>query len=120
MTSKFAGMTSSSIFFDVVLLSCHILLLVHVSCQYHHWSWSYGSFLLSGIDQKSRNWKYLCLSFALYRETDSSYGYQLWHGFLQGNVTKSCKMSEIQLLLFLSYYGETNREGKITPLPHPN
>ena len=44
--------------------SCQVWLLVQVSCQYNHWFWSYDNFLLQGIDQISRNWKYPHLSFA--------------------------------------------------------
>ena len=59
MTSQFADITSSSSFFDVI------------------------SFLLSslvtGIDHKSRNRKYPCLSFAQYLETGASWLYQIWH-----------------------------------------
>ena len=29
--------------------SCHVKLLVQVSCQYHHWFWSYDSSLFKGL-----------------------------------------------------------------------
>ena len=44
-------------FFGIFCLSCELQLLVQVSCQYHHWFWSYDNLLLQGIDQKSGNRK---------------------------------------------------------------
>ena len=42
-SSKFVNMTSSSTFLTLFCFSCHIKLLVQVSCQYRHWFWSYES-----------------------------------------------------------------------------
>ena len=77
MASQFSDMTSLSNIFDIFLFLLSSLVTgPQVSCQYHHWFSSYGNFLLEGIDQKSRNQKYPCLSFAQYLETGVSYGYQ--------------------------------------------
>ena len=47
--SQFFDMTSSSFFFFLTLfcLSCQVQLLVQVSCQYHHWFWSYANLELT-------------------------------------------------------------------------
>ena len=71
------------LFLMLFCFSCQVQLLVQVSCQYRHWFWNYNNFLLSGIDQKSKNRKYPHLSFAQYLETGASYGYQIWHECLQ-------------------------------------
>ena len=46
MTSQFSDTTSMSIFFTLLYFSCHVQVLVQVSCQYHHWFWNYDNFLL--------------------------------------------------------------------------
>ena len=42
MTSQFSNMTPSSNFFGAII-SCQVKLLVQLSCQYHHWFWSYDN-----------------------------------------------------------------------------
>ena len=59
-------------FLMMFCFSCQVQLLVKVSCQYHHWFWSYGNFLLKWTDQKSENWKYPRLSFDKNWETRAS------------------------------------------------
>ena len=46
MTSQFVNMTSSSIYLTLFCFYCQFYLLVQVSCQYHHWFWSYDNFFL--------------------------------------------------------------------------
>ena len=46
MTSQFADMASSPIFFDVFFGFFAKFLSVQVLCQYHDWFWSYNNFCL--------------------------------------------------------------------------
>ena len=50
-----------------------------VSCQYHHWFWSYDNFFLQEIDQNSGNRKYPRRRFSQYLETGTSKKYEIWH-----------------------------------------
>ena len=45
MTSQFSDITLSSIFFRCYFVSPMKFSLFQVSCQYHHWFWSYDNFL---------------------------------------------------------------------------
>ena len=40
-------------FLTLFCLSCQVQLLVHVSCQYHHWFWSYANFFFKGLTSNS-------------------------------------------------------------------
>ena len=63
---------------DVIVnfFSCSFVSLV----KFSYWSMFHVNIITgSGIDQKSRNRKYPCLSFAQDLEKGASYGYQTWH-----------------------------------------
>ena len=44
MTLQYLWHDVIATFFDFVLSFCQVQLLVQVSCQYRHWSWSYDNF----------------------------------------------------------------------------
>ena len=81
MTAQFFDMTSSTIFFEVVLYLLSTLVTYRSFMSISSLVQELGQFLFKGIDQKSRNWKYSCLSFAQYMETGLSKEYQTWHKF---------------------------------------
>ena len=72
---------------DVIVKFCSISLVKFSYWSKFHVNIITGSgvmtrdwlYLLLGIDQKSGNWKYSCLSFAQYLETEASKEYQIWH-----------------------------------------
>ena len=72
MASQFSEMTSSSVFFDVVLFLLLSLVTGQSFMSISYWFWGYDNLLLQGIDQKSGNRKYHRLSFAQYLETGAS------------------------------------------------
>ena len=72
LTLQFSSMITLSNSFHVVLFPLSSLVTGPVSCQYHRCFWGYDNFLLQGIDQKSWNGKYPCLSFSQYLRTGMS------------------------------------------------
>ena len=79
MTSQFSDTTSTLNFFYVALFLLSILVSGPILMSISVRVLDYDNFLLQGIDQKSGNRKYPRLSFAQYLETETSYGYQIWH-----------------------------------------
>ena len=58
-------------------------------------------FVCKGFDQKSKNWKYPCLSFFQYQETEASQGFQIWLECLFKKLVNVAKMPIFQFLPFL-------------------
>ena len=72
MTSQIPDMTSSSIFFDVVLFLLSSLVTGPSFMSISPLVRNCDNIVLKGIDQKSENRKYPRLSFAQYVETETS------------------------------------------------